>query len=99
MSDPSCCWPKCRREIAVTFRLPDTKSFALCDHHGDLVQDEDTATLRRSRKKIGMPMPVVCTGKTLAEVFAEEEPVEEDREHLSDLIARLSSDEFDLPEG
>lgn len=164
-----CCWPHCRLPSAVTYSLRDTRGFILCEKHGDLVQDEDESVMRRSRRKIGMPLPgtypggmptreesnarcsfpgcgrpvslvryredgqkaPVCdehekeedyewdgvwqrflpccklgnaplfesNGKTLMEVFAEEEPTEEDKERLGSLMERLASDEFDVPEG
>ena len=59
-----CNWPKCRQPSACSYRY-GSKVWHLCDQHGDLVQDEDERTMRRARKKIGMPLPERYPGRML----------------------------------
>ena len=59
-----CDWPKCRQPSACSYRY-GSKVWHLCDQHGDLVQDEDERTMRRARKKIGMPLPERYPGRML----------------------------------
>jgi len=93
--DEHCTWPKCRQPVACFFQL-GTKSWRLCEYHGDLVQDEDLGVLKRARKKIGMPMPVVEIRPELpAELPTEPEPSID----FSDIETQLVSGDYDWDAG
>jgi len=86
-----CDWPKCGQPTACYYHL-GAKTWDLCDYHGDLVQDEDQGTLKRARKKIGMPMPTVEPKPERSEL---PEPLVEEPTDFSDFETQLSSGDYD----
>ena len=56
-----CAWPGCRLETAASIRAGN-KTFQLCDYHGDMVQSENEASMRRARNKLGMEIPTKIRG-------------------------------------